>query len=206
MFSSLDRSAEALRHADQLLAAVIQRPVIGRLEGRQHLLEIGLHRGPVERLDQLFGPHHFAGPRIVHVDQVPHIDLARAQAVDHGRVVGQRFRLHCGAGGFAERVQHLGRVVAFPTENVQFLGAIRGGAADAKRTTGRDGRRHRRRLLHEVTARHSECVHCPISRSLRVTVRGQGPVVCARHASVFCAGIPAQRPPAGKRNQGFPAH
>ena len=38
--------AEALRHAEQLLAAVVHRPFVGRLELRHHLVEVGLEAWP----------------------------------------------------------------------------------------------------------------------------------------------------------------
>ena len=83
----------ALAHAEQLLAVVADRPFVGRLERRHHLLEIGLEARAIERLDQPFRIHDLARPGIVDVDQVPDVGLAGAQPVDHGRVVGEQFRL-----------------------------------------------------------------------------------------------------------------
>jgi hypothetical protein len=73
--------AEALGHAEQLLAVVAHRPFVGRPEVREHLNEIGLELIARQRLDQLCWPHHFARPRIVDVDQVPDIGLAGAQPI-----------------------------------------------------------------------------------------------------------------------------
>jgi hypothetical protein len=86
--------AEALGHAEQLLAVVAHRPFIGCPEVRKHLLEIGLELIARQRLDQLCWPHHFARPRIIDVDQVPDIRLASAQPIYHG---GPAFHLSAGS-------------------------------------------------------------------------------------------------------------
>ena len=115
---------EALRHAEQLVARIVHRPFVGRLERRHHLVEERLEAGAVERLDQLFREHDLARPGIVDVDQVPDLGLAGAQPVDHGRIVGERFGLDRRALRLAERIEHLGGIVAFPAQDVQFLLAL----------------------------------------------------------------------------------
>ena len=88
---------EALAHAKEFDSGVVHGPLVGRLEGRHHLLEIRLEPGAVERPDQILRKHHLARPGVVDVDQIPDLGFAGAQAVDHGRIVGEGFGLDCGA-------------------------------------------------------------------------------------------------------------
>jgi len=125
----------ALRHPDQLVGGREGQRIGGVRELRRHLLEIGQEALLVERLDQPLGHQLPARPGLVEVDEIPDVDLARAQLVDHVRVRGAALGAHRGAGvQVAERAQHVIGVVAFPAQDVQLvLAGGTGGAGQQRR-------------------------------------------------------------------------
>ncbi len=144
--------SKALDHAQKLGSRIIHRPFVRRFELRQHLLEIGFEAGTIERLDQLLRVHDFARPRVIHVDEIPDIDLTGSQPVDHRGIIGEGFGLHRSAAFLAEGIKHLSRVVPFPAKNIQLFFARRGGTSRQYRSTGRECGGPKGRLLHEVAA------------------------------------------------------
>ena len=83
------------------------------------------------------------GPGLVHVDEIPDIDLARPKLVDHVGIGRAALRAHDRAGiGVAERTEDIVRVVAFPAKNVELVltGGRRDPRGDHRRRAQRRGR------------------------------------------------------------------
>ena len=121
------RGSIALDHAEQLVAGLIHRPVIGPFEAlgvhRVERLELGL----VQRQDQPFRIELLARPGVVQVDHVPGAGAAAAQIV-HGRRIGdQHLRVDAGAGLLAERIEHRLLGVALPGMDVEILAVVAAG-------------------------------------------------------------------------------
>ena len=148
--------SEALGHAEQLLARLVHRPLVRRMEGRHHLLEHRLEAVPRKRPDQPLRIHHLARPGVVDVDEVPYGGLARAQAVDRIRVGGEALGPDSGVELATERIEHLVGVVAFPAVDVQLL--VAGRVGRLRQQPGRGGRPESG-LLQEVSPVHPVLEH-----------------------------------------------
>ena len=144
---------EALRHAEQLRAGIVHRPLIGRLERPASSC-----RRRARSVARSSGLISFSGNMTLRAQGLltlirsqTLVSPARSRLIMVGSLVSDS-ALTVAPVLAAERIEHLGRVVALPAQDVQFLLARRLRAARQNASGAGEGRGHECRLLHEIAA------------------------------------------------------